>query len=70
MWQCCCRRRRVSTVSPEMRWHKFVRWVLRLDWKRLMWANHGHLLRLIQEQGEEFRSKVDKKKLRTKPHLN
>ena len=32
-----------------MRWHKFVRWVLRLDWKRLMWANLGHLLRHIQE---------------------
>ena len=66
MWQCCRRRRR---VSPEMRWLKFVRFVLRLDFKRLLWAKLGHLLREIQEQAEEFRTKVDKKKLRTKPHL-
>ena len=59
-------------MSPAytLRWIKFVRFVLRLNFKRLLWANLGHLLREIQEQGEEFRTKVDKKKLRTKPHLN
>ena len=64
---CCCRRRARSSGSLA-RWRQFTRWVLRLDFKRLLWAHLGQLLIMIQEQGQAYSTRCNKKAFRSKPH--
>ena len=54
--------------SSLARWRQFTRWVLRLDFKRLLWAHLGQLLNMIQEQGQAYRTRCGKKAFRLKPH--